>query len=119
MLMWRDSKKLSELEDRIQYWIKISKRFAVLENLNNIEDINRGWENTEQNVKISAKKSPSLYEWEQHKLCFEGSSRFLDERKQAKMQWLWDLHQSNFDYLNSVRCKTNRYVRKKDGTSES
>jgi hypothetical protein len=28
-----------------------------LENLNNSEDINRGWENIEENVKTSAKKS--------------------------------------------------------------
>jgi hypothetical protein len=88
-----------------------SKRFAALEYLNNREYINRVWENIEYNVKTSAKKDLSICECEQHKLCFEGSSRILDQRKQAKMQWLWNLHQSNFDYLNSVRRKTNRYVR--------
>ena len=40
-------RKLSELEVRKQCQSRNSKRFAVLENLNNIEDINRGWENTE------------------------------------------------------------------------
>jgi hypothetical protein len=38
-------KKLSELKIRKQYQIKISNRFAALENLNIREDINRGWEN--------------------------------------------------------------------------
>jgi hypothetical protein len=38
-------KKLSELEVRKQYQIKISNRFAALQNLNVSEDINRAWEN--------------------------------------------------------------------------
>jgi hypothetical protein len=38
-------KKLSELEVRKQYQLKISNRFAALENLNVSEDINRAWEN--------------------------------------------------------------------------
>jgi hypothetical protein len=107
-------RKLSEMQVRKQYQSRNSKRFAALENLNNSEDINRVWENIEENVQTSAKKSLILFEWKQHKLCFEASSQFLDQRKQAKMQWLRDVQQSNFDYLNSVRCKTNRYVRKKN-----
>jgi hypothetical protein len=38
-------RKLSELEVRKQYQIKISNRFAALENLSISEDINRAWEN--------------------------------------------------------------------------
>jgi hypothetical protein len=38
-------KNLSELEVRKQYQIKISNRFAALENLNVSEDINRAWVN--------------------------------------------------------------------------
>jgi hypothetical protein len=38
-------KKLIELEVRKQYQIKISNRFAALENLNVSEDTNRAWEN--------------------------------------------------------------------------
>ena len=62
--------KLSELELRKQYKIKISNRFAVLENINDKEDINRTWENTEGRIKSLAKKSPSLYALKQHKLYF-------------------------------------------------
>ena len=37
-------RKLSELEVRKQYHIKISDRVSALENLNVSEDINRAWE---------------------------------------------------------------------------
>jgi len=36
---------LNELEVRRQYQIKISNRFAALENLNDTEDTCRAWEN--------------------------------------------------------------------------
>ena len=38
-------RKLKELEVRKQYQIKISNKFAALENLSDGEDINRAWEN--------------------------------------------------------------------------
>jgi hypothetical protein len=38
---------------------------------------------------------------------------FLDERKQAKTQWLQDLYQSNIDNLNNVRCEVSRRFREK------
>jgi len=37
-------RKLIELEVRKQYHIKISNRFAALENLRDSKDINRAWE---------------------------------------------------------------------------
>ena len=48
--------KLSDLEVRKQYQIKISNRFAALENLNVNKDINRACENTNENIKTSAKR---------------------------------------------------------------
>jgi len=50
-------KKLSELEFRIKYQIKISSSFAAMENLNTSEDINRAWESVKENIKILAKES--------------------------------------------------------------
>jgi hypothetical protein len=80
-------KNLSELGVRKQYQIKISNRFAALENLNVSEDINRAWENINDSIKISAKESLGLYERKQHKPWFdEECSKFLDQRKQAKTQ---------------------------------
>jgi hypothetical protein len=50
----------------------------------------------------------------QHKPCFdEECLGFLDQRKQAKMQWLQDPNQSSVDNLRSVRCETSRRFRKK------
>jgi predicted metallo-beta-lactamase superfamily hydrolase len=60
-----------------------------LENLNDSEDINRAWENIKENIKSSAKDRLGLYELKHHKPWFdEESLQFLEQRKQAKMQWL-------------------------------
>jgi hypothetical protein len=78
-------RKLNDLEVRTQYQIEITNRFAALENLNDDEDINRAWEN----IKNSAKESLGLQESKQHKPWFdEECLGFLDQRKQAKMQWV-------------------------------
>ena len=88
-------RKLNELEVRTQYQIQFSNWFPALENLNDREDINRAWKNIKENIKISAKDSLGLYEWKQHKPWFdEECLRFLDQRKQAKMQWLQDANQN-------------------------
>ena len=44
-------KKISELEFKKEYQIKISNRFAALENLSDSEDFNKAWENIEKNIK--------------------------------------------------------------------
>jgi hypothetical protein len=107
-------KKLSELEVRKEYQIKISKRFAALEYLNVSEDTNRACENIKESIKISAKDSLGLYERKRHKPWFdEECSKFLDQRKQAKMQWLQNPNQSNIDNLNSVRREASRHFRNK------
>jgi len=55
-------RKLNELEIRKQYQIKIPNMFAALENISDSEDINRAWENINENLKTSAKESLGLYE---------------------------------------------------------
>jgi hypothetical protein len=40
---------------RKQYYIKVSNRFAVLENLNESQDIKKAWQNIKECIKISAK----------------------------------------------------------------
>ena len=62
--------KLSDLEVRKQYQIKISNRSAALQNLNDCEDTNWAWENITENIKTSAKESLGLYELKQHKPWF-------------------------------------------------
>jgi hypothetical protein len=68
--------------------IKISNRFAALENLCNSEDINRDWENIKYDRRTSAEDSICLYELKQDKPWFyEECLGFLDDSKQAKMQF--------------------------------
>jgi hypothetical protein len=62
------------------------------------------WESIKESIKISAKESLGLYERKQHTPWFdEECSKFLDEKKQAKIQWLHNPNQSNVDNLNNVR----------------
>jgi len=96
-------RKLNELQVRKQYQIEIANMFAALGNLNDDKDINRAWENIKENIKSSAKDSLGLHKLKQHKLWFdEECLGFLDQRKQAKMQWVQDPSQSNVDNLKSV-----------------
>jgi len=89
-------RKLNELEVRKQYQIEITNRFAALENLNGDEDVNRTWENIKENIKTSAEVSLGLQELKQHKPWFyEECLGFLDQWKQAKMQWIQDPSQNN------------------------
>jgi hypothetical protein len=84
-------RKLKELEVKEKYQIEITNRFAALENLGVDEDVNRAWENIKGNIKISAKESLGLRKLKRHKPWFdEGCAGFLDQRKQAKMQWIQD-----------------------------
>jgi hypothetical protein len=66
-------------------------------------EINTVWEMNRENIKISLK---------QHKQWFdEGCSELLDQRKQAKLQWLQDQSEINRDNLNNIKCETSRHFR--------
>ena len=56
-----NTRKLSELEVRKQYQIKISSKFVALENSENSKEINRAWEYIKETIKSSAKESLGLY----------------------------------------------------------
>ena len=106
-------RKLKELEVK-QYQIEIKNRFAALGNISDDGDINRAWENIKENIKTSAKESLGLHELKQHKPRFdEGCLHFLDERKQAKLQWVQDPSQRTVDNLNNVRREASRHFRKR------
>jgi hypothetical protein len=82
----------------------MSNRFAALENLRDSKHINRAWGNIKEDNKTSAKDSLGLHELKQHRPWFDVECLgFLDQRKQAIMQWVQDPRQSNVDNLsNSV-----------------
>ena len=82
--------------------------------LNADDDVNRAWENIKESIKTSAKESLGLHELKQHKPWFEKECLdFLDQRKQAKMQWIQDPSQSNADNLNNVRREASRHFKNK------
>ena len=85
--------------------------------MGNISDdggINRAWENIKENIKTPAKGSLGLHELKQHKPWLdEECLHFLDERKQAKLQWVQDPSQRNVDTLNNVRREASRHFRNK------
>jgi hypothetical protein len=58
------------MEVRVEYQIKMSKRFAALEKLNESQDIFSACENVTNNIKISAEESLVPFEWKHRKPCF-------------------------------------------------
>jgi hypothetical protein len=79
------------------------------------DDINKAWENIKENFKTSANESLGMYELKQHKPWFDDKCLgVLDQRKQAKRQWVQDQSQSNIDNLNNVRHKASRHFRNKN-----
>jgi hypothetical protein len=97
-------RKLDDLEARKQYRKEITDRYSDLENVSDDKDINRAWESIKVNIKTSAKESLGLHEMKQHKPWFyEEFLGMLDQRKQAKMQWIKDPSQSNVDNMNNAR----------------
>jgi hypothetical protein len=76
-------KKLNEVGDKEHYHIEVSNRFAGLEDLGPMKDINSVWETIRENIKLSAKE---FYELKKHKPWSDkGCSKLLDSRKQAKL----------------------------------
>jgi len=88
--------------------------FQLWRTLNDIHDVNRASENMKETLNISAEESLGLYEWKQLKPRFgDKCSQYLDQRKQAKMQWVQDSKQSNVDNLNNVRREASKRCRYK------
>jgi hypothetical protein len=62
-----DLRKLNYAEVKEQCQVKITNRFAALENFDNNVGMNRAWENTGENIKTSVKENLGYYELQQHK----------------------------------------------------
>ena len=92
----------------------ITNRFAALENVSEDEDRNKAWENIKENIKTSARDSLGMKEIKQHKPWFdEECLGILDQRKQARMQWIQDPSQSNVHNMNNARRDARRHFRNK------
>ena len=100
--------------------MRVTNRFAALENLSDGKDINRLERTLKKNIKASAKESLGLHELKHHKpWSDEECLGFLDQRKLAKIQWLQDPSQSNVDNINNVGGEASYHSRKKEGISGS
>jgi hypothetical protein len=85
-----------------------------LENLEDNGDINRAWDAVTENIKISAKGCIGHCEAKRHKPWFdEECLKLVDQRKQAKLQWLQDLSVVNEDNLSNVRWEASRHFKNK------
>jgi hypothetical protein len=105
--------KLDDVEGKEQYRFEISNRYAAFEHLDDDVDIKRAGETIRENITISAKQSLAYCELKQHKPCFdEGCSKLLDQRKQAKLQWLQDPSQINGDNLNNINWDNLKNIRR-------
>jgi hypothetical protein len=87
-----------------------------LEDLDTEVEINSAWETIREHIKISAKESLGYFELKKHKPWFyEDCSELLDERKEAKLQWLQDPSEINGDNLSNVRHEARSHFRNKKG----
>jgi hypothetical protein len=59
-------KKLNEIEGKEQYHVDVSNRFAFLEGLDTVVEINSAWETIRENIEISAKESLGYCELKKH-----------------------------------------------------
>jgi hypothetical protein len=77
-------------------------------------EINSAWKTIRKNIKISAKESLGYFELKKHKPFFdEGCTKLLDQRKEAKFQWLQDPNEIYGDNLNNVRREASIHFRNK------
>jgi hypothetical protein len=61
-----------------------------------------------------SRKNLGYYELKNHKPWFDdGLSKQLDQRKQAKLQWLQNPRRINGDNLNNIRREASRHFRNK------
>jgi hypothetical protein len=105
-------KKLNVVEGKEQYHVEVSNRFAALEDLDAEVEISSAWETIRENIKISAKENLGYFELKKHKLWFdEGCSKLLDQRKQAKLQWLQVPSEINGDNQKNVRREAKQIFR--------
>jgi hypothetical protein len=107
-------KKLKEVQGKEKCHVQVSNMFAVLEDLDAEVEINTVWKMIRKNIKILAKESVSYYDLKRHTPWFdEGCSKLLDQRKQAKLQWLQDPSEITGDNLNNVSLEASRHFRNK------
>jgi hypothetical protein len=109
-----DLKKLGDVEVKEKYQVELSNRFAALESLDKSFDINNAWESIRENIKPSSKEKLGYQNLKHNKPWFDYEcSKLIDQRKQAKLQWLQNLNQINANNVQNLRRETSRTFRNK------
>jgi hypothetical protein len=109
-----DQKKLDDVEVKEKYQVEISNRFTALESYDESFHINNAWESIRENTKTSAKDNQGYDRLKQNKPWFDNEcSKLIDQRKQAKLQWLQNPSQNNGDNTQNLRHETSRIIRNK------
>jgi hypothetical protein len=82
--------ELNYIEVKREYQVQISNTSVALKTLYDDMDVNGASENIiREKIKLSAKDNLGYYELKQHKIRFhQECSKFLDQRRQAKLQLL-------------------------------
>jgi hypothetical protein len=107
-------KKLNDVDVKEKYQVEISNRSAVLQTLDESFDINNAWESIRENIKTSVIDNLGYQKLKHNIPWFDDEcSKLIDQRKQAKLQWLQNPNQINRDNLQNVRHETNRIFRNK------
>jgi hypothetical protein len=107
-------KKLMEVQGKEQYLGKISNGFAALEDLDPEMDISSAWETIRENIKMPYKENLGYYELKKLKPWFdERCLELLDQRTQAKLQWLQDTRERNEDNLKDIKYEASWHFRNK------
>jgi hypothetical protein len=77
-------------------------------------DINRAWETISDNINTSTKETLGYYKLKKQTLWFdERFSKLLDQRKQAKLQWLENTSEINGENLNNKAREASIHFRNK------
>jgi hypothetical protein len=106
--------KPDDVEVEEKYQLEISNGCAALENLDESFDINNAWESIRENIKTSAKDNLGYHKLKFNKPWFDDEcSKLIDQRKQAKLQWLQNPSHINGDNLQNLRRETSKIFRKK------
>jgi hypothetical protein len=83
--------KLKEGDVKEQYQVTIRNKLAALEKSEDNGDINRAWGNIRENINNLGQEGLGYCESRHRKPWFdEECSTLVDQRKQAKLQWLQD-----------------------------
>jgi hypothetical protein len=85
-----------------------------LENLDESLEIDNAWESIRENIKTSATENLGYHSQKHNETRFyDECSKLIDQRKQAKLQWLQNPNQINRDNLQNLRHETSRTFRNK------